>query len=350
MALSLSATISDFTKQAIFAWGVRWNQATMTLADKLAPATTVIPSNFETETLITMSATPPAVEYSEGDVPVGEIESTSPYVLRNKLFGRAIKIGRSNFADMDNNPASKAMFLQKVAGLATVMKNVKSKALKDLIRGVGLYDSANTAKDVNAFDGVDFFSTSGRAMGSNLIDGATTFDHSTLRSEYDTIINTFMSHKALGIESLESGTSSTYLRDMPPDRFIILCNPSQKRVIEEAWLAQMIGALFSSASASAGGVSSINNVIAAQNVLTVIPVQDIPASSTGAGYYVFDVSDSLPGETPLVFLDREAPGIELLGPGSDTYTLAEIYYYKARGRFTWGWGHPAKAIFVDKSS
>lgn len=348
MPLSLASNITDFTKQAKGRWGVSWKQASLTLADRLAPVTFTLPSEFGSETLITMGALPPAVEYAEGELPGGGVAATSPYVLTNKLFGNTVRIGRSDWSDMQNNPSLAAMWLEKIAALALTMKNVKAKALKDLIRGVGLYDSSVASKDVNAFDGANFFAGSGtRSMGMNLIDGTTTWDVKTLQEEYDTIISKFLLHKALGIESVESGSQSTYIRSSAPDKFLILCPPSKQRVMAQAWVSMLSGGLFSAASANAAGVSTIPNVIAQQVGVTIIPVQEL---ETDLDYYVFDISDSVPGEKAIVFVDREEPGIEYLGQGSDTYTLSEVHIWKTRGRFTWGWGNPAMAIKVEKDS
>ena len=349
-ALSLANKVSTFTKQAKSAWWVEFNAAQMTLADKLAPAIHVQPSSFGTETYINFSDTPPLEEYDDGVVPVGQITSQS-FTLKNRKFGRGLEISRDDFADMGNNPALQAQWLRKVANLGRMAKNKKVAMLLDLIRGTGTYLSTDSSRNLTAFDGVAYFSTAGRAMGSNLIDSSTTWDPKTLTSEFDQVMEAFMSHKALGVESIEAGSSSTYLRSLTPDKFIILCPSRYARLLASVWANRLIGATHDTASAGVSEVSSVENQIPmlAKMGVEIIPVQDIPSSSTGSGYYVFDVSDGM-GEKAIAYQDREAPGLEVLGAGSELFVLSESVFYKVRFRGTYGWGHPARCIRVEKAA
>lgn len=336
-ALEVKAEIQKFDRQAQAGYLSMFEIKKKGILAKFGRVMQTVPSDGPDEKYPFPRATPQLVEYEEGNVPASQFGAET-YVIRNRLFGNSISIGRTFFEDIGRMPAAKQQYLAQIAGLATRGVNYPIKLTADLLLAEGVFAG------VKAYDNKDFFAAD-HAEGSNFYDGTAAFTQDALKGDHKQVLDRF--------SAMVDPDGEDLLREEAPNELLVLCDPEELTAYAELYRAITHPQVFGSNTAAA----AVHNVLAQENKGMVRGIDGLGHAITVIGWsrlrnkgktFYFDVTDELPGPPAVVHQERLKPELEMLGVGTDTYTIAEQLVWKVRMRGSMGIGNYCKAVMVDK--
>jgi phage major head subunit gpT-like protein len=333
----IKANISKFDRQARPAYLDMFEIRRKAILSKFGPALQTLPSDGPSEKYPLIKATPSLVEYDEGNVPVSSIGDGGPYELANKKFGMSVAIGQDFFSDLDRMPAAKAQYLAQIAGLGVRAANKPIQLVADLLLKEGNYAS------FNAWDGFPITSLS-HLEGANLHASNDTYSIVKIGSDHDTALDLFTAQV--------DPDGHDKLREEAPSDLLVVTDPQHLRVYAEFFKAQMITDI-------TGVAAAISNILSPANAEVARGVDGLGNGVTLVGWsrlrgkkktFYFDLSNELPGLKPLVWQERMAPKLTMLGDGTEVGEIAEQIWWKVKMRGNVGIGDYNKIVEINKTA
>lgn len=333
----IKANISKFDRQARPSFLNMFEIRRKAILAKFGPAMQTLPSDGPSEKYPVLKATPNLIEYNEGNVPVSGVGDAGPLELVNKKFGMSVAIGQDFFSDLDRMPAAKAQYLAAIAGLGVRAANKPIQLVADLLLKEGDYASTT------AWDGNPITSAS-HVEGSNLVTSNDTFSIVKLGSDHDTALDYFTAQT--------DPEGHDKLREEAPSNLLVVTDPQHLRLYAEFFKAQIVTDI-------TGVAAAISNVLSPANGDVVRGVDGLGNNVTLVGWsrlrakkktFYFDLSGELPGLAPIVWQERMAPKLTMLGDGTEVGEIAEQIWWKVKMRGNVGIGDYNKIVEINKTA
>ena len=332
----IKANIARFDRQAKPAFLTMFEVRKKEILAKFGQSIQTVPSDGPSEKYPIVKATPNLVEYDEGNVPVSEVGDETTEIA-NKKFGMSIAIGQDFFSDLDRMPAAKATYLARIAGLGIRAANKPIMLIADMLLKEGAYSN------LVAYDG-KAITASDHAEGANLIDSNTTYSTAQFATDHDAVLDAWAAQK--------DPDGHDYLREETPSDIMVLVDPAKLRLYAEFFKAQTIADITGVAAAVANILSPSSEGVARGidglgNRVTLIGWTRLRGKSKT---FYFDLSNELPGIAPIVWQERQAPKLIMLGDGTEIGEISEQYWWKVKMRGNVGIGDYNKIVEVNKTS